>query len=121
MEIFWDILRCIEGQSKRFSRSSSSAARPSSSFPSRSANSSILAARSGSGYSPFSSQQGKCRMWRIDLPNSQPASRNLAYLPSPKKHALGGYETWLGTSNVQEDASEILTKNLLEMLVELRK
>ena len=41
------------------------------------------------------------------------------YLPTPKQHDLGGYETWLGTSQVQKDASVILTDNLLEMLAEL--
>jgi len=41
------------------------------------------------------------------------------YLPTPKQHELGGYETWLGTCHVQKDASVILTKNLLEMLKEL--
>ncbi|MEQ1851987.1 MAG: hypothetical protein ABMA01_10385, partial [Chthoniobacteraceae bacterium] len=34
------------------------------------------------------------------------------YLPTPEQHELGGYETWLGTNVVQEDASVILTKNL---------
>lgn len=43
------------------------------------------------------------------------------YLPTPEQHKLGGYETWLGTSRVQEDASVILTGNLLEMLAELKK
>ena len=43
------------------------------------------------------------------------------YLPTPEQHALGGYETWLGTNVVQEDTSVILTKNLLEMLGELKK
>ena len=42
-------------------------------------------------------------------------------LPTPEQHALGGYETWLGTSVVSEDASVILTKNLLEMIAELKK
>lgn len=41
------------------------------------------------------------------------------YLPTPGQHKLGGYETWLGTNIVQEDASVILVKNLLEMLGEL--
>ena len=41
------------------------------------------------------------------------------YLPTPEQHQLGGYETWLGTNKVQEDASVILTGNLLEMLAEL--
>jgi hypothetical protein len=43
------------------------------------------------------------------------------YLPTPEQHELGGYETWMGTSRVQTDASVILTKNLLEMLGELQK
>lgn len=42
------------------------------------------------------------------------------YLPTPQQHQLGGYETWFGTSRVQEDSSVILTENLLEMLAELR-
>ncbi|WP_417849399.1 hypothetical protein [Thalassoglobus sp.] len=42
------------------------------------------------------------------------------YLPPPEQHRLGGYETWLGTNIVQEDASVILTENLLEMLNELQ-
>lgn len=43
------------------------------------------------------------------------------YLPTPEQHKLGGYETWPGTCNVQEDASVILTDQLLAMLAELRK
>lgn len=41
------------------------------------------------------------------------------YLPTPQQHRLGGYETWLGTNIVQEDASVILTEHLVEMLNEL--
>jgi hypothetical protein len=43
------------------------------------------------------------------------------YLPTPEQHKLGGYETWMGTCRVQEDASVIIVKNLLEMLVGLAK
>ncbi|MFZ4767472.1 MAG: neutral/alkaline non-lysosomal ceramidase N-terminal domain-containing protein [Roseimicrobium sp.] len=43
------------------------------------------------------------------------------YLPTPEHHKLGGYETWLGTNHVQEDASVILTNHLLEMLAQLAK
>ena len=43
------------------------------------------------------------------------------YLPTLEQHKLGGYETWLGTNSVQEDTSVILTKNLLEMLAELKQ
>jgi len=41
------------------------------------------------------------------------------YLPTPKQHELGGYETWLGTSQVEKDSSVIITDALLEMLKEL--
>src|SRR6056297_545522 len=47
------------------------------------------------------------------------ANGGYGYLPTAKQHPLGGYETWLGTNKVQHDASEILTRNLLEMLDEL--
>jgi hypothetical protein len=43
------------------------------------------------------------------------------YLPTPEHHELGGYETWLGTNVVQEDASVIITNLLLEMLHELKR
>lgn len=43
------------------------------------------------------------------------------YLPTPEQHKLGGYETWFGTNQVQEDASTILVNNLLELLGELKK
>ena len=43
------------------------------------------------------------------------------YLPTPGQHKFGGYETWLTTNRVQFDASELLTKSLLEMLAELKK
>jgi neutral ceramidase len=42
------------------------------------------------------------------------------YLPTPAQHELGGYETWLGTNVVQKDASEIIVRNLVEMMGELR-
>ena len=43
------------------------------------------------------------------------------YLPTPEHHKLGGYETWLGTNRVQEDASVLITNQLLEMLAELKR
>lgn len=49
------------------------------------------------------------------------ANARHGYLPTPGQHKLGGYETWLGTNQVQEDTSVILTNNLLEMLAELKK
>lgn len=55
------------------------------------------------------------RTFMIELANG-----SNGYLPTPRHHELGGYETWLGTNHVQKDASDILTKQLLEMLQELR-
>ncbi len=66
----------------------------------------------------------------LDLKKRSPFSKTLVvglanarhgYLPTPEQHKLGGYETWLGTNQVQEDTSVILTSNLLEMLNELKK
>ena len=48
------------------------------------------------------------------------ANGGYGYLPPPNQHKLGGYETWLGTSRFQPQSSDILIKNLLEMLEELR-
>jgi hypothetical protein len=42
------------------------------------------------------------------------------YLPTPRQHELGGYETWMGTSKVQLDASEKITETVLGLMGELR-
>lgn len=34
------------------------------------------------------------------------ANGYLGYLPTPEEHELGGYETWLGTSRVEKEASD---------------
>jgi hypothetical protein len=41
------------------------------------------------------------------------------YLPTPRHHALGGYETWLGTNRLEVQASERMLAALLEMTGEL--
>lgn len=41
------------------------------------------------------------------------------YLPTPRQHELGGYETWMGTNKVQLDASELIVKTILELMNEL--
>ena len=38
------------------------------------------------------------------------------YLPTPEHHELGGYETWLGTSTVEEQASVAIESELLRLL-----
>ena len=44
------------------------------------------------------------------------ANGSNGYLPTPKHHDLGGYETWLGTNRVEREASVKITKQTLEML-----
>jgi neutral/alkaline ceramidase-like enzyme len=40
------------------------------------------------------------------------------YLPTPRHHELGGYETWLGTNRLEVRASEKMLAALLEMAAE---
>ncbi len=42
------------------------------------------------------------------------------YLPTPKQHELGGYETWLATNRLEPKASEKMLGALLEMAAEVR-
>ena len=64
----------------------------------------------------------------LDLKRRSPFPRTMVvgmangyngYLPTPEQHRLGGYETWLGTNRVQENASVIIADHLLGMLAEL--
>lgn len=43
------------------------------------------------------------------------------YLPTPRHHELGGYETWLGTNRLEARASERMLEGLVEMTEEMRK
>jgi len=47
------------------------------------------------------------------------ANGGYGYLPTPEEHELGGYETWLGTSKVEVQASVKIVDALLEMFAEL--
>ena len=47
------------------------------------------------------------------------ANGGYGYLPTPEQHKLGGYETWLGTNKVEEQASVKIVDALLEMFAEL--
>jgi neutral ceramidase len=49
------------------------------------------------------------------------ANGGYGYLPTPEQHKLGGYETWLGTNKVEEQASVKIVDALLEMFAELAK
>jgi neutral ceramidase len=48
------------------------------------------------------------------------ANGGYGYLPPPHQIELGGYESWLGVSRFEKDASVKLTQALLEMLAELK-
>ena len=47
------------------------------------------------------------------------AGGSFGYLPTETQHALGGYETWLGTNFVQKDAAARISDRLVEMLESL--
>ncbi len=44
------------------------------------------------------------------------ANGSYGYLPTPRQHALGGYETWLGTNLVEIHASDKITATALRLL-----
>jgi len=48
------------------------------------------------------------------------ANGSYGYLPTPRHHALGGYETWLGTSRVEVEAAPKIVRRLLTMLDRIR-
>jgi neutral ceramidase len=55
--------------------------------------------------SPFS------QTFTIELANG-----SYGYLPTPRHHALGGYETWLGTNRVEVEASNKIEREVLGLL-----
>ncbi|MEX2173587.1 MAG: neutral/alkaline non-lysosomal ceramidase N-terminal domain-containing protein [Pirellulaceae bacterium] len=42
------------------------------------------------------------------------------YLPTPRQHKLGGYETWLGTNRLEVAASDKMLTELLAMVEEIK-
>jgi hypothetical protein len=44
----------------------------------------------------------------------------LGYLPTPRQHQLGGYETWIGTNRLEREASDKMLAELLEMAEEVK-
>jgi hypothetical protein len=44
------------------------------------------------------------------------ANGSYGYLPTPRQHLLGGYETWLGTNLVEIKASDKITATALELV-----
>jgi neutral ceramidase len=47
------------------------------------------------------------------------ANGHYGYLPTPEQHKLGGYETWLGTCRLDENASVSISDELVAMLEQL--
>lgn len=45
---------------------------------------------------------------------------DLGYLPTPRQFALGGYETWIGTNQLEPQASEKMLDALLQMAAEVK-
>jgi len=48
------------------------------------------------------------------------ANGHYSYLPTPRQHRLGGYETWMGTNILEITASDKITATLLELLNEVQ-
>lgn len=48
------------------------------------------------------------------------ANGSFGYLPTPEQHKLGGYETWMGTNNVEYEASREITDSLLKLQKQLK-
>ncbi|HUR58709.1 MAG TPA: neutral/alkaline non-lysosomal ceramidase N-terminal domain-containing protein [Opitutaceae bacterium] len=48
------------------------------------------------------------------------ANGGYGYLPTPAQHKLGGYESWLGTNRVEEEASTKIVTKLLELLAQVK-
>lgn len=49
------------------------------------------------------------------------ANDSRGYLPTPRQHELGGYETWMGTNRVEKDASIKITETILDLMAELKE
>ena len=44
------------------------------------------------------------------------ANGHYGYLPDPRQHRLGGYETWLGTNHLEIEASQKIESELMKLL-----
>ena len=49
------------------------------------------------------------------------ANGHYGYLPTPEQHELGGYETWMGTNQLEKDASRKMMAALLEMFARMKQ
>jgi neutral ceramidase len=49
------------------------------------------------------------------------ANGHYGYMPTPEQHELGGYETWMGTNQLEKDASRKMVASLLEMFARMKQ
>jgi len=49
------------------------------------------------------------------------ANGGFGYLPFPRQHELGGYETWLTVAHTEEESSPKLVAKLMELFADLRE
>ena len=49
------------------------------------------------------------------------ANGHYGYLPTPRQHELGGYETWMGTNNLEIEASDKIEAVLRELMQKVAK
>ena len=48
------------------------------------------------------------------------ANGSYGYLPTPEQHALGGYETWLGTNRVEKEASRKIVAKVVDLFQQVK-
>jgi hypothetical protein len=48
------------------------------------------------------------------------ANGSYGYLPTPAQHKLGGYETWMGTSNLEVEAAPKIVEAILQLLEQVK-
>ena len=49
------------------------------------------------------------------------ANGHYGYLPTPEQHELGGYETWMGTNQLEKNASRKMVAALVEMFARMKQ
>ena len=49
------------------------------------------------------------------------ANGHYGYLPTPRQHELGGYETWMGTNNLEIEASDKIEAVLRDLMQQVAK
>ena len=48
------------------------------------------------------------------------ANGHYGYLPTPRQHTLGGYETWLGTNRVEKNSAPEIVAKILDLFAQVK-